>query len=652
MESKNKKIQVLAREIKVHPKSIVKYLNSEGFNDISVNSVIPEDVAELVILNKEEFIETEKKDDSIIHFKPPFIVKKLAESLQIKPNVLIKDLIEMKIFASITQTIEQDIAQKIVEKHGKKLVVDKREKNLRKEQELIQPENIVHEENKSDRIPRPPVVVVMGHVDHGKTTLLDSLRNSKVVEKEAGRITQHTGASQIVYKNQKVTFLDTPGHASFSAMRQRGTKVTDLALLVVAADDGINLQTKEALKQIQDAKLPYIVVINKMDLPNADSNRVLTELQKLGILTEEWGGDIGVVKISALKKEGFDELIERIVLEAEIQELTTNPKLPGKATVIESQIETGVGATASVIVNDGSFKVGDVVICGEFYGKIRAMIDSDNNRIKKSSAGDTLKILGLSGAPDIGYILVKVNDEKEAKSLARDRAEENRQKSLSNVKPASVEQLFAQVEDKAKKKLPIIIKADVKGTAEAISHELSVIPNDEVELNILTLNIGPITESDIQFAENAGALIIGFHVRTNPGVNKIAKQKNIDIKLYSVIYELVDDIREKLTGMLDSNYEENIIGHADILKTFMIRNKKICGCRATKGVVKVGAHARVFRDKEIIYNGSIKTLKHFKDEVKEIKQGLECGILLDNFDDFEENDMIQVYEYKEIKKTL
>ena len=651
-EQQTKKIQLIARELKIHPKTIVEYLKKEGFDNLSVNSIISEDIAELVVLNKEEFIKKNQKDDSIIYFKPPFIVKKLAEALEIKPNELVKELIAMKVFASITQSIEQELAQKIVEKHGKKLVVDKREKQLREEKELIQPENVIHKENEKERITKPPVIVVMGHVDHGKTTLLDSLRNTHVATKEAGKITQHTGASQIEYKGKKITFLDTPGHASFSAMRQRGTKITDIALLVVAADDTVNVQTKEALQQIQEANIPYIIVINKMDLPNADPNRILTDFQKIGILTEEWGGEIGVVKVSATTKDGFDDLIERILLEAEVCELTTNPKLPGKAIVVEAQLETGMGATANVIVSDGTLKVGDTVICGEFYGKVKALITPDNKRAKQVVAADSVKVLGLSGVPDVGLVMVKVKDEKEAKILTSERVEENRQKSLGTVKAKSVEQLFAQVKEKEKKKLPLIIKADVKGTAEAISHELSVIPSEEIELNILNLDVGAITESDVQLAESSGAQIIGFHVRTNPGVNKIAKNKNVNINLYSVIYELIDNVKEKLTGMLDSNYVEKIIGHANILKVFMIKGKKICGCKATKGLIKVGAHARVLRNKDMIYNGSIKNLKHFKDDVKEIKQGLECGILLDNFNDFEENDSIEVYEYEEHKRTL
>ena len=645
-------VQDLAKEIKVTLPSLISFLTEQGFDGYEASSSLDEDLTDIVRDHAEEL---EPEDETVVRLKPPFIVKQVAETLDIKPNKLITELMKMGVLAAINQSIDQAKVEALCEARGLSLVVDKREKPAAEKQRAPapeDPENIVHEEKEGDRSSRPPVVAVLGHVDHGKTSLLDALRNTVVTSGEAGGITQHTGASLVDFKGMKVTFLDTPGHAAFSGMRKRGANLTDICVLVVAADDGINTQTKEAIKIITDAKVPMIVAINKMDLANADADKVLTELQQLGFLTEEWGGEIGCVKVSALAKTGLEELIERIHLEGEVNELSGNAKLPGKGTVIEAQLETGMGATASILVQDGTFKQGDVVICGEFYGKVKGMINSLNKRLKTAGPSQPIKLLGLNGVPEVGTPIVVCKNEKEARRISEERAAKIRKAKLDKPKITSVEELMNQVQEQEKKSLRVIIKADVKGTAEAIVNEIKKIESEKIKLDIVNVGVGSITETDVQLASTGGTKIIGFHVRTNPGVNKAAKQFDVDVQLYSVIYELIDKVREEMTGMLDSEHKEVQLGKAEILEIFKTKSGKICGSVVRSGKVKVGVHAKVFRDKEMIYNGSIKSLRRFKDDVKEVGNGMECGINLDNFDDFEIHDQIEIYDYEEVAAKL
>ncbi|MCH2207253.1 MAG: translation initiation factor IF-2 [Lentisphaerales bacterium] len=645
-------VQDLAKEIKVTLDSLLQFLEAQGFEGMTASSTIDEDLSDLV---KDQVEDLEPEDDTVVRLKPPFIVKNVAETLDIKANKLITELMQMGVLAAINQSIDQAKVEALCEKRGLKLVVDKREKpqaDTQRKPKEEDPENIQYKEKDGDRVNRPPVVAVMGHVDHGKTSLLDALRNTVVTAGESGGITQHTGASLIDYKGMKVTFLDTPGHAAFSAMRKRGASLTDICVLVVAADDGVNAQTKEAIKIIMDAKVPMIIAINKMDLPHADPNKVLQELQQQGLLTEEWGGEYGCVKVSALAKTGLEELIERIHLEGEVNELTGNDKIPGKGIVIESQLETGMGATANILVQDGTFKQGDIVICGEFYCKVKGMVNSLDKRLKTAGPSQPVKLLGLNGVPEVGTPIVVCKNEKEAKKIASERANNIRRAKLDKPKITSVEELLNQVQEQDKKLLRLIIKADVKGTAEAIVTELKKIESDKINLDIVNVGVGSITETDVQLAAPTKTRIIGFHVRTNPGVNKAAKNAEVEVSLYSVIYELIDNIRAEMTGMLDAESRENIIGKAEIMEIFKTKAGKICGSIVRSGKVKVGAHARVFRNQEMIYNGSIKQLRRFKDDVKEVPNGMECGINLDNFDDFETQDQIEIYEYEKVAAKL
>ena len=500
---------------------------------------------------------------------------------------------------------------------------------------------------------RPPLVTIIGHVDHGKTTLLDTLRGSNIVDKEAGKITQHVGAYTIKHNKEEITFLDTPGHEAFSAMRKRGVNVTDIVLLVISADDKVNQQTKEGINLIIKNKLNAIIVINKIDLPNADPEKIMQELQTNGILVEDWGGNYGCVQISAKNKTGLDKLLERIILEAEMLELKAAPKGVGEAVVIESQIDQTLGPTSNIIIKNGILKISDYVICGEFHGRIKALINDKGEKFKQVHPGHAVKISGLTGSPSIGSILLVCKDKKEGEKLSKERQEVTRRKKLSNVKKAtSLNEILEQLNQEKKEALNLIIKADVQGSLEVILQELNKIPTEKVTLNIIRAEIGSVNNKDIDFASSSKAEIVGFHVRVNTGVNKLAKANNVNIKLYSVIYDLTEKIYELMTGLVKSKFLEKKLGTAKILKIFKIKGNKICGSLVTSGNVVAKAYARVIRDREEIYNGSIKSLRRFKDNVKEVSNGLECGIDLDNFNDFETEDIIEVYQVEEIKGDL
>ncbi len=599
-----------------------------------------------------------------VHLKPPYIVRYVAESLGMKPNDLISDLMKtMKVFVSITQALDQAKVEAYLALKGKKLIADRRDAPAAKKEPseaepVIPPEEVKHPEKPEDRVPRAPIVAVMGHVDHGKTTLLDALRKTTVAAGESGSITQHTGASVVERKvhgiDYKVTFIDTPGHAAFSNMRKRGATTTDVCVLIVAADDGVNAQTKEALKIIQEAKTPFVICITKMDLANANSDRCMQQLQSLGLLTEEWGGDIGCTKVSARSGLGLDDLIERICLEAEVQEVKGNPKIPGKAIVLEAELEPGQGPTANIIVRDGTIRPGDFVICGEYSGKVKALVNAAGTRIKEAGPSIPCKLLGLDGVPDVGATLVVIKDEKEARRIAEVRRDEARSEKLARgtTRVASMADLMTQVEENAKRTMRVLIKTDVRGTGEAIVSELEKIPTDKVNLEIIGNSVGSISESDVQLAGGAGATILGFHVRVNPGVNKAAAAAKIEVKLYSIIYELLDDVRAQMTGLLTKLRKEVPVGKAEIMQVFFVKAGKICGSVVRQGKVKTNAQARVIRNREIIFNGAVKNLKRFKDDVKEVSNGVECGVLLNNFNDFEVGDIIEVYEYEEIAQSL
>ncbi|HCG25567.1 MAG TPA: translation initiation factor IF-2 [Lentisphaeria bacterium] len=681
MGTKSVKVKTLADKYGVSVKEIIKELESQGFGDDvkSASSVIPPDAVELVKSYLDELmakrggepgrgagnrdgggaVSAASAGQQEVHIKGPVIVKSLAEALGKRPNEVITSLMMMNVLASINQMLEPAVAVELAAKMGFTLVIDKRgkEEHVQKDagsQSADAPEEIEFADNPKDIIARQPIVTFMGHVDHGKTSLQDAIRKTRVAAGEAGGITQHIGASIAHCGNKSVTFVDTPGHEAFTAMRARGANVTDIVVLVVAADDGFMPQTIEAMNHAKAAKVPIIVAMNKIDLPNANPDKVLLNMQQNGLMPEDWGGTIGVVKVSAKTGQGIDDLLERILLEAEMLELKGNPKRPAEAFVLESQLEQGYGPTASIVVKNGTLHVGDPIICGEYYGKVKGLIDHRGQRIKSAGPSTPVKIVGLSGVPDAGTKLVVCKSEKEAKEIGEARSASKRVETLSGKGGGmTLDDLFSQMENGKRNTLKVVVKTDVCGSSEAIVESLKKLPSEKISVEVLHAAVGAITESDVQLAASSNAIVIGFHVRVNPGVNDLAKKENVEIRLYSIIYELLEDIKDAMAGRLEPDKREKELGVAHILKIFELsRGPKICGCMVDKGVVKVGSKSRVFRKGELIFNGEVRSLRRFQDDVKEVRQGMECGIKLDNFLDFDVGDVIQFYEIELKKATL
>ena len=595
---------------------------------------------------------------SEVHVKSPVIVKALADAINRKPNEVITTLMMMNVLASINQPVDDEVAKKVAAKFGAVLVIDKRGgRDVPASEEApaadVAPEDRVFEDDDRDLKPRPPIVTFMGHVDHGKTSLQDTIRKTHVAAGEAGGITQNIGASVVSIDGKTITFIDTPGHEAFTQMRARGANVTDIVVLVVAADDGFMPQTIEAMNHAKAAGVPIIVAINKMDLPGANPDKILLNMQQNDLMSEEWGGQVAAIRVSAKTGMGVDMLLERILLEAEMLELRANPKRPAMAYVLESQLEQGFGPTASVVVKNGTLRVGDAVICGANCGKVKTLIDARGHRVAFAGPGTPVKVVGLSGVPEAGTRMAVCESFAQARELAEQRGAENRLESLASKNSgASLEDLFSKMEDSGERNnLKVVVKADVRGSSEAIVESLKKLPSEKISVDVLHTGVGAITENDILLAASSGAIVIGFHVRVNPGVNELAKKQNVEIRLYSIIYELLEDIQDALTGRLAPEKREKELGVVKILKIFELsKGPKICGCMVEKGIAKVGAKARVFRGSELIFNGEVRSLRRFQDDVKEVRAGLECGIRLDNFMDFTEGDTIQLYEI-ELKKV-
>ncbi len=674
------KVKALADKYGVSVKEIIKELETQGFAVKNASSVIPADAVDLV----EAFFDdlAQKRDKAAkeqasgeaepvpggvasgkeVHIKSPVIVKQLAEALGRKPNEIISGLISMNVLASINQAVDSEVAVRLCKKFGVELLVDKREKDehLTKTDDKVElsPEELDAEEDDPAALkPRAPIVTFMGHVDHGKTSLQDAIRKTDVAGGEAGGITQHIGASTVSAGGKSITFIDTPGHEAFTAMRARGADVTDIVVLVVAANDGFMPQTVEALSHAKAAKVPIIVAINKVDLPDANPDKVLLNMQQHGLMPEDWGGEIGAIRVSAKSRVGIDTLLERILLEAEMLELKANPSKAALAYVLESQLEQGFGPTASIVVKNGTLKVGDPIICGEYYGKVKSLIDYHGKRIRMAGPSTPVKLVGLNGVPEAGCKLAVCKSEREARELAEARLSDRREETLSikvQGSGASLEDLFNQKDsDERRNNLKIVLKADVKGSCEAIAESLRKLPSDKINVDILFSGVGAITENDVMLASSAGAIVVGFHVRVNPGVNALSKKERVEIRLYSIIYELVEDITDALLGRLAPDKREKELGSARILKIFTLtKGPKVCGCIVEKGSMRIGAKARIYRKGELIFNGEIRSLRHFQSDVKEVKQGLECGIKMDNFLDFVEDDVITAYEIELKKATL
>ncbi len=598
------------------------------------------------------------EDAQIITIKPPIVVRELAEQLKRKPFQLIADLMTLGVFANVNQAIEEDVAARICANYGFKFEVEKRERGG---SGVHAPARVVEldvEDKTEDLKPRAPVVTIMGHVDHGKTTLLDVIRKANVAAGEAGGITQHIGAYTISFphpqrKNevQQITFLDTPGHAAFSSMRARGANVTDIVVLVVAANDGVMPQTLEALSHAQAAKAEIIVAVNKMDHPNANAMRVRQQLQEKGLVCEEWGGKTLFVDVSALTKQGVDKLLEAILLQAEIMELKANPTRRAKGNVIESGLEPG-GPTATVLVRKGTLRLGDIVICGQYHGKVRALISEDGTRLKEAGPSVAVKLLGLNGVPEAGLEFSVVEDEKEARDLAEKRAMAARTAGQEARAKVTLETLFATITSTTAKVLKLVVKADTQGSVEAIVEALKKIESDKVSLEVIHSAVGTITESDVSLASASEAVILGFHTRIDNGVSDIAKREGVQIKLYAIIYELIDQVKEAMAGMLDPVLKDVVVGSAEVRKIFELsKGTPVAGCMVTMGRI-VRGKVRVMRKKGLIYEGVTQSLRRFQDEVNEVRAGMECGIRIEGFGDYQVGDLIECYTVERVAPKL
>jgi translation initiation factor IF-2 len=593
----------------------------------------------------------------LITLKPPIIVRDLAEQLKRKPFQLIADLMEAGVFANVNQSIDEDVAQRICAKYNFRFEVEKRERGGGAHTPVRKVELDV--EDKPEQMkPRAPVVTIMGHVDHGKTTLLDVIRKSNVAAGEAGGITQHIGAYTISFPHperktemQQITFLDTPGHAAFSAMRARGATVTDIVVLVVAANDGVMPQTLEALSHAQAAKVPIIVAVNKCDHPNANPMKVRQQLQDKGLVPDDWGGDTIFVDVSALTKQGVDKLLDMILLQADLLELKANPDRRAKGNVIESGLEPG-GPTATVLVRKGTLRVGEVVICGPYWGKVRALISEEGARLKEAGPSVAVKILGLNGIPEAGLEFSVLEDEKAARDLAEQRAMAARSLSTEARAKVTLETLFETLDANQAKVLKVVVKADTQGSVEAIVEALKKIEADPVALEVIHSAVGTITESDVLLASASSAIILGFHTRIDVGVADLAKREGVQIKLYSIIYELIDQVKEAMAGLLEPVIKEVIIGSAEVRKLFELsKGGNVAGCMVTNGRV-VRGKARILRRKGLIYEGVVQTLRRFQDEVNEVRAGMECGIRIEGFNDMQPGDVIECFTVEKVAPKL
>ncbi|MDR1361509.1 MAG: translation initiation factor IF-2 [Rickettsiales bacterium] len=573
------------------------------------------------------------------------IVKDLAAAMAEKVGNVVKKLMEMGMMASQNQAIDADTAELIATEFGatvKRVVISPYEDLLNR---APNPENLA---------PRAPVVTVVGHVDHGKTSLLDAFRNANVVAGEAGGITQHISSYEVKSKSGKmITFLDTPGHETFTAMRARGAQMADIVVLVVAANDSIMPQTIEAINHIKAAKVPFIVAINKIDLPEANAQKVKTDLLQQEVQVEEMGGDVQAVEISATKKIGLDKLEDAILLQAELMDLKADPKMPAQAAVVEAKMEKGLGATATVLMQQGTLSIGDVFVVGETFGRVRGLISSAGERVKSVLPGQPVIVLGLDSVPNAGDDLRGLESESQAREVAAYRVQKAKDRA-SLVKRSSLEELFAKQSDSGNKiMLPIILRADVQGSVEAIRDMLKNVGSEKAGLELLSAGVGAITEGDIRLAGASGAVIIAFNVRADSGVREIARQQNIDIRYHSVVYRITDELKEILSGKLAPTRRENFIGYADVIALFTVgKGTKVAGCRVSEGVIKKDAFVRLLRDNVVIYDGKIGVLKREKNEVKEVGVGVEFGMSFDKYNDLQVGDRIECYEVEQIKATL
>ena len=572
-------------------------------------------------------------------------IKELADKMKLQPSAIVKKLFLQGTIVTINQEIDFEKAEEIAMEYD---VLCEKEKKVNVIEELLKEE----EEDEKDMVPRPPVICVMGHVDHGKTSLLDAIRQTNVTSREAGGITQHIGAYVVEYNGQKITFLDTPGHEAFTAMRMRGAQATDIAILVVAADDGVMPQTVEAINHAKAAGVEIIVAVNKIDKPSANVERVKQELSEYELIPEDWGGSTVFVPVSAHTKEGIPELLEMILLTAEVKELKANPNRRARGLVIEAQLDKGRGPVATVLVQKGTLKVGDAIAAGCCYGKVRAMMDDKGNRVKEAGPSTPVEILGLNDVPNAGEVFIAHQNEKEARSFAETFIAESKNKLIEDTKAKlSLDDLFSQIKAGNVKELPIIVKADVQGSVEAVKQSLVKLSNEEVVVKVIHGGVGAINESDVTLASASNAIIIGFNVRPDAQAKSIADREKVDMRLYRVIYQAIEDVEAAMKGMLDPVYEEQVTGHAVVRQTFKASGVgTIAGSYVLDGKITRGSKARITRDGGQIFEGPLASLKRFKDDVKEVNAGYECGLVFEGFNDLQEDDMIEVYIMVEVPR--
>ncbi|AYO30510.1 translation initiation factor IF-2 [Biomaibacter acetigenes] len=660
------RVYELAKQLGVSSKKLISILEDLGIIVKNHMSTIEDDTAQLIVdiineengkgkskANKTEGVsgteKPNKKDEEIPAPKKKVItipdkisVKELGKTINIEPVQIIKKLMDFGLMVNINAEIDFESAKKLIEEFGfeaeqeKKQYIDE------------QPEE---DEDTGDKKPRPPVVTVMGHVDHGKTSLLDAIRQTNVTAHEAGGITQHIGASQVEVNGKSIVFLDTPGHEAFTAMRARGAKVTDIAILVVAADDGVMPQTVEAINHAKAAGVPIIVAVNKIDKPDANPERVKQQLAEYNLIPEEWGGDTIFVNVSAKTKTGIDQLLEMILLVAEMAELKANYTSRAKGVIIEAKLDKGRGPVATVLVQKGTLKVGNGVVAGTAYGKIRALFDSRGKKIKSAGPSIPVEVLGLSEVPNAGDILRAVANEKEAKAIAESKKMVQKETEFATPQKISLNQLFEKMQKGEVKELNIILKADVQGSIEALKQALEKCSTNEVQVKIIHGGVGAINESDVMLAAASNAIIIGFNVRPDSNAKKIAEKEHIDIRTYRIIYDVIDDIQSAMKGMLEPEFEEVVLGRAEVRALFKVPTiGVVAGCFVTEGKITRNASIRVLRQGVVVHEGKIASLKRFKDDVREVVSGYECGIGLEKFNDIKEQDVLEAFIMKAVER--
>jgi translation initiation factor IF-2 len=598
----------------------------------------------------------------ILHLKPPIVVRDFAAALGLKPFKLISELNQLVGFAAMNSTIEEPVAQKVAEKYGFLLEIKHRgdaaaQQAAAKEKKAKKPE----EDEAAQLAPRPPVVCILGHVDHGKTSLLDAIRQANVAAGEAGGITQHIGAYQIEHNGRKITFLDTPGHAAFTKMRARGASVTDVAVLVIAADDGFMPQTEEALKialtekENHPERFALVVAVNKMDVKGANLDQVKKQMQQRGIAPEDWGGDTITVPVSATKNQGIGDLLEMILLQTDVLELKANPKAEAAGVVIESEIDFGRGPLATVIVQRGTLRVGDAIVSGPNFAKVRAMFDDQGNKVKEAPPSTPVRVIGWTGTPESGALFRAAKNAREAEALAEEerlRLKKAATSAAAAPKEVTVEQLFANIAATQAKVLKVLIKTDVFGSSEAVRTILEGIKSQKVQLEIVSIEVGLVTKTDVLMASAAGAVIIGFHTKLENGVTPLAKHHSVRVETYDIIYEMGDKVREMMADLLDPDIKENKTGAAEVRQVFPLAKGFVAGCLVIEGKINRNSSARLRRGRDLVHEGRIATLKRFKDDANEVRAGLECGIKLDDFNGYAAGDVIECYEIVKVRAAL